>query len=122
MTNLDTQVGKAIHLHMWDLHITQTSLAPKLGMTQSGLSKKLRGDRPWTLDELYRAAAALDCNVVDLLPSGSPIGEYETRRYGLRHRERKRPPRRGGLNHDSHYAPRDRGTCRGGISGSTSRH
>jgi transcriptional regulator with XRE-family HTH domain len=82
MTSLDTQVGKAIHSHMWDRHITQTAMAPRLGMTQSGLSKKLRGDRPWTLDELYRAADALGCPLDELLPrrdSNLEPSDYRTR-------------------------------------------
>ena len=81
MTSLDTQVGKRIHSRMWDRHITQTAMAPRLGMTQSGLSKKLRGDRPWTLDELYRAADALGCTLEELLPrmdSNQQPSDYRT--------------------------------------------
>jgi len=90
MTNLDTQVGKAIHSHMWDRHITQTAMAPRLGMTQSGLSKKLRGDRPWTLEELYRAADALGCEVEELLPPLNRIRQYDP--HGRCDLPRIRPP------------------------------
>lgn len=76
MTNLDTEVGRAVHARMWDARITQTAVAPRLGLTQSGLSKKLRGDRPWTLDELFAAAEVLDCDVRDLLPPRATTNRY----------------------------------------------
>ena len=83
MTNLDTVVGRNIHARMWDARITQTKAAPAIGVTQSALSKKLRGERPWTLDELYAAARVLGCTVDDLLPheaaAQSATGQYETR-------------------------------------------
>lgn len=49
---LDTALGERVHQLMWRAKISQTALAPKLGLTQAGLSKKLRGDRGWSLDEV----------------------------------------------------------------------
>lgn len=52
---------------MWDRRITQTMMAPALGLDQSTLSKKLRGVRPWSLVEAIRAADFLRMDVRDLL-------------------------------------------------------
>jgi len=44
---------------MWRTRVTQTRLAEVLGLDQSTLSKKLRGKRPWSVDELVRVAHVL---------------------------------------------------------------
>jgi transcriptional regulator with XRE-family HTH domain len=66
--SIDAMVGERLHLQMWQRQIPQTRLADRLGVTQGTLSRKLRGKSPWSLDELYEAAAALGCDVTDLLP------------------------------------------------------
>ena len=61
-------VGERLHLQMWQRKIPQARLANRLGVTQGTLSRKLHGKSPWSLEELYDAAAALGCDVTDLLP------------------------------------------------------
>lgn len=68
MTNLDIEVGEAVHRLMFRRRITQTSLCKSMGMTQSTLSKKLHGERKWTLEDVYSAASALNVPLDELLP------------------------------------------------------
>lgn len=56
---------------MWDRQITQSALAPQLGIEQSALSKKLRGHRGWSVAELIVTASALGTTV------GYLVGEVE---------------------------------------------
>jgi transcriptional regulator with XRE-family HTH domain len=65
---VDEAVGQNLHMTMWRRGIPQTRLAERLGVTQGTLSRKLRGKSPWTLDEVYAAAAALGCDPKELLP------------------------------------------------------
>lgn len=68
MTNLDIEVGETVHRLMFRRRITQTKLCKSMNMTQSTLSKKLHGERKWTLDDVYAAAAALNVPIEELLP------------------------------------------------------
>ncbi|MFJ3392035.1 helix-turn-helix domain-containing protein [Leifsonia aquatica] len=51
---------------MWDRKITQATLAPQIGMDQSSLAKRLRGQRGWSLDQVVSAAGALNTTVAYL--------------------------------------------------------
>lgn len=66
--SIDAEVGQAIHLVMWKRGIPQTRLAKRLGVSQGTLSRKLRGESPWALDELYTCAGALGMDVAGWLP------------------------------------------------------
>lgn len=66
--SIDAAVGQSLHMMMWQRGIPQTRLAKRLGVTQSTLSRKLRGRTAWSLDELYAAAGAMGCTVEELLP------------------------------------------------------
>jgi transcriptional regulator with XRE-family HTH domain len=66
--SIDAMVGETLHMRMWQKKVPQTRLADRLGISQSTLSKKLRGQVKWSLDELYVVARALDVDVRDLLP------------------------------------------------------
>lgn len=67
----DAEVGRRVHMLMWDRQITQSALAPQLGIEQSALSKKLRGHRGWSVAELIVTASALGTTV------GYLVGEVE---------------------------------------------
>lgn len=75
---VDAEVGKSLHLVMWERGITQEWLARELGVTQSTMSRKIKGRAPWTLAEVYKVAAALDLDPHDLLPEGIDVtgGEW----------------------------------------------
>ena len=54
---------------MWQKKITQTAMAPRMGIAQSVLGRKLRGVVTWTVRDLVRAASILEVDVNDLLPA-----------------------------------------------------
>ncbi|WP_407727472.1 helix-turn-helix domain-containing protein [Rhodococcoides fascians] len=62
-------VGERVHQALWRRKITQTQFGPKLGITQSALSKKMRGERAFGVDELLEISAFLDIPITDLLPT-----------------------------------------------------
>lgn len=69
---VDQLIGERIHSLMWKHRLTQVTLAPALGITQSTLSKKLRGTVPWTAAEVHAAADRLDVGIGDLMEAGLP--------------------------------------------------
>lgn len=71
-------IGEKVHLLMWKRRIGQKDLAPMLGIGQPALSRKLRGERPWTIEELLELGRILDVPLSDLLPGDA---EREIRRY-----------------------------------------
>lgn len=62
-------VGERVHQALWRRKITQTQFAPMLGVTQSALSRKMRGERAFGVDELLDISAYLDIPVTELLPT-----------------------------------------------------
>ena len=63
----DLAFGRAVHMAMYRKGITQKRLAEHLGCHQTALSKKLHGQRPWTLAELITVADFLREDARDLL-------------------------------------------------------
>lgn len=53
---------------MWDRRISGRSMAGHLGIDESTMARKLRGNRKWTLDEVLTVARVLDVPVAVLLP------------------------------------------------------
>jgi transcriptional regulator with XRE-family HTH domain len=51
---------------MWDRQLTQAALGERVGIEQSGLAKKLRGQRGWALAEIVAVADALDVTIASL--------------------------------------------------------
>lgn len=62
-------IGERVHQLMWRQRRNQTDVAKQLGMAQSTLSRKLRGDRPWEINELYQLAEILEVGIFDLIPN-----------------------------------------------------
>jgi len=67
--SLDEQIGERVMMTAWRQHLSQTKLATALDMSQPTLSRKLRGDRPWSAAELVRAANVLKISITDLVPT-----------------------------------------------------
>lgn len=63
---LDAEVGRRVHMMMWDRGLTQTSFGAQLGMDQSTLGKKLRGKVGWSLGEIAAVASALNVSISQL--------------------------------------------------------
>lgn len=71
--SFDEQLGEAIHQVMWRRKITQTEFAARvLGITQSALSQKLRGKRPFLAGELVAVADELGLDLNQLTPRKNP--------------------------------------------------
>jgi transcriptional regulator with XRE-family HTH domain len=68
MATADQLIGERIHHLMWRKRMTQGQLAARLGLTQTGVSKKVHGERPWFAAELIAVAEALNTQVSALLP------------------------------------------------------
>lgn len=54
--NVDAIIGENVHQLMWRSKETQVKVSELLGMTQSALSNKLRGKRPWFAGEIDAVA------------------------------------------------------------------
>jgi len=65
--NLDYEVSRRVNMLMWERKTTQVKLAKQLGVGQSGLSKKVRGDVGWSVADLVAVSAALGTTVAYLV-------------------------------------------------------
>lgn len=50
--SVNVLIGARVHQLMWRAQVTQTALAPILGLGQTGLSQKLRGKRAFAHNEI----------------------------------------------------------------------
>jgi len=66
--NADQLVGERVHVLMRRARIGQEQLGQVIGIAQASVSKKLLGQRSWTLDELIAVARFLEVEPADLLP------------------------------------------------------
>jgi predicted XRE-type DNA-binding protein len=79
---LREQVAAEVRAHMARVRINQTQLAEALGITQSSVSKRLRGVIAFNTDELEQVASVLGVHPAALLggnppsPNGPVIGAY----------------------------------------------
>lgn len=76
-TGINAIVGEMVHTHMWRNKVTQTALAAHLGIGQPAVARKLRGDRPFAIDELLSISQFLQVPITELLPNAEkphPVG------------------------------------------------
>lgn len=73
----DEILGGRFHQEMWDRRLSQREVAAQLGLTQTGLSKKLRGQRQWSIDELLSLASILGLSVPELLEGIDPVVRHQ---------------------------------------------
>ena len=64
----DEAIGQRVHQILWTRRIRQSDVCLALGVSRPTMSKRLRGERPWTVDELLALAAYLRVPITDLLP------------------------------------------------------
>ena len=69
----DQVIGENVHRLMWRAQESQSSLAPKWGMTQAALSLKLRGRRPWFAAEIAAAARYFGVSVSALFEADDDL-------------------------------------------------
>ena len=58
---------------MWRQRLQQKGVAQQLGIGQPALSRKLRGDRPWTVGELYALTIVLQQPLMAILGIEAPV-------------------------------------------------
>lgn len=71
---VDAEVGRRIHIMMWDRGLTQTAFGAELGVDQSTLGKKLRGKVGWSLGEIVAVSNLFDVSVSALFGEGPETG------------------------------------------------
>ena len=67
------QTGRNVRAEMARAGVSQIDLAERVGLSQSGLSKRLRGVVPFDVNELDSIATALGVPVVSLLPQSEAV-------------------------------------------------
>ena len=67
------QTGRNVRAEMARAGVSQIDLAERVGLSQSGLSKRLRGVVPFDVNELDSIATALGVPVVALLPQPEAV-------------------------------------------------
>lgn len=58
--DVNVEIGRRVHQLMWDRHVSQTEFGKRIGMDQSSVAKRLRGNLGWSATHIKQAAAALD--------------------------------------------------------------
>lgn len=71
---VDAEVGRRVHMLMWDRGLTQSAFGERVGIDQSALAKKLRGSRGWSLGEVVTVAQALNVSVAYLFGEDDGVG------------------------------------------------
>jgi len=64
---INQAIGEKVHTLMWRQGVTQERMAVELGVTQAAISKKVRGKRPFSVEELLRTAVLLRTSISELL-------------------------------------------------------
>jgi len=67
--SLYLEVGKNITRYRKELSLSQTELAPKIGISQTHLASIELGVRRISLEDLYKVARFFKISIADLLPS-----------------------------------------------------
>ena len=69
-------IGISVNQLLFTRNITRRRLGEALGVQGEAISKKLRGQSRWTIEEIYAMAEFFDVDLMDLLPRKLPRG-YE---------------------------------------------
>ncbi len=70
---VDAEVGRRIHMLMWDHGLTQTTFGAAIGVDQSALAKRLRGKAGWSLAEVVNAANYFNVPIGYLFGEGDDV-------------------------------------------------
>ena len=69
-------IGVSVNQLLFTRNITRRRLGEALGVQGEAVSKKLRGQSRWTIEEIYAMAEFFELDLMDLLPRKLPRG-YE---------------------------------------------
>lgn len=64
--NVETQIGERVHQLMWRRRVLQKELGEHMGISQTTISKKLRGERAFSNAELIAVARFFNVSVATL--------------------------------------------------------
>ncbi len=67
-------MGERIHNLLWRAKITQTAFAKSLGLSQTAMSRKLRGERAFTLDEILSISSQMGVTLDYLFGKSDDMG------------------------------------------------
>jgi transcriptional regulator with XRE-family HTH domain len=85
VAGMSAAMGERAHMLMWRRRWTLVEVAERAGLSKSALSRKIRGETPFTVDEAVALAGALEVPVAELLDPASDLGGSVSRSYGRRH-------------------------------------
>lgn len=71
--DLDVEIGRRVHLAIWDLKMSQAEFSERIGLSPSSVAKRLRGHQPWSASHLVQAAAVLHTSVAVLVGEAEPV-------------------------------------------------
>jgi transcriptional regulator with XRE-family HTH domain len=73
MQRTESQTSERVRALLADREISEAALARQLGLSQSYVSRRMRGDVTWRVDDIARIAAHLGVAVSDLVPSAPAL-------------------------------------------------
>lgn len=77
--SFNDRVTRAIRAEMGARRLSQTWLGRMIGKSQNGISRRLSGDKPLTLDEVEEIARALNVPLDRLIKSPDPLAPKNRR-------------------------------------------
>lgn len=64
--SVDYKIGARVHTLMWHAKVSQVEMARRFGVTQATISRKLRGERSFSAEELIKVAEMFGVSVAVL--------------------------------------------------------
>lgn len=74
--DLDVEIGRRVHLAIWDLKMSQAEFSDRIGMSPSSVAKRLRGYHPWSASHLVQVAEVLNTSVAFLVGEAEPVAHH----------------------------------------------
>lgn len=70
----EAEISKRLRVLLAEQKISASELARRVGLKQSYVSRRMRGDVPWRTPDLALIAAELQVTVADLVSPEAPVG------------------------------------------------
>ena len=81
----DEALGMTLNQYLFSAGLSASSFAPKLGLSHSSVSRKLRGRVGWSLAEILSAASFFGIEPADLMPTPDGNGGWVPAPFKLGH-------------------------------------
>ena len=91
--SLDARIGERVHQLIWRARTTQKELSKVLGMTPATISRKIRGERAFSTEELVSVAKIFGVSIAVLFgeKENDPAGEPGRSDLSLHTESNRRP-------------------------------